>query len=173
MVTKHKNIYLYLALVCFLSIILIFIFDGYMGVYDTLVMDNGQYPQTVDFDRWAQQEDFDYITDMDKNGRIEFIYTVENHRFSKYAAAVEVSLYYGQDKLSDVLNQPITAGAFGEGELKWSLDGATIIPADYPTDQSYSVTMSIKRGEMERKIRVNVSPYSFGIKTIPIAPLTE
>jgi hypothetical protein len=168
MANKHKNLYLYLALACFLGIILIFVFDGYMGVYDTLVMDNGQYPQTVDFAQWAQQEDFGYIMDVDKGGRIEFTYTVQNHRFSEYSAAVAVSLYHGQDKLSDILSQQITVGSFKESELKWSLDTVKIFPADYPENQNYSVNMIIKRGDTERKVTVNISPFAFGTKIIPI-----
>ena len=51
MTVKHKNIFLFLALACFVGIILIFVFDGYIGVYDRLVMDNHLYLQTVEYDQ--------------------------------------------------------------------------------------------------------------------------
>ena len=61
MAVKHKNLYLFLTLACFLGIVLIFVFDGYMGVYDSLVMNNGQFPQTITSDQWDQQEKFGYL----------------------------------------------------------------------------------------------------------------
>jgi hypothetical protein len=166
MAVKHKNLYLYLTLACFLGIILIFIFDGYMGVYDSLVMDNGQYPQTVEADQWSQPERYGYLTStgVERGGRIDFTYTVENHRFSTYTDAVEVTLFYGQDKLADMVKEQIVARSFNKSELKWSLDSVKFVPSDYPAEQSYNLTMFIKRGGTERKILINITPSPYGIK---------
>ena len=166
MAVKHKNIYMYLTLACFLGIVLIFIFDGYIGVYDTLLMDNGQYPQKIEADQWAQQEQYGFFasTGVERGGRIEFTYTVENHRFTKYSEVVNVTLFYGQDKIADMAQGQIIAGPFGKGELKWSFDSAKFIPDNYPEQQSYNLTILIKRGEAERRIMININPSPYGIK---------
>ena len=54
-----KNLYLYLALACFLGIVLIFLFDGYLGVYDSLQADNGTYAQQVAAEQWQEQDRFE------------------------------------------------------------------------------------------------------------------
>jgi hypothetical protein len=170
MVAKHKNIYLFLALACFLGIILIFIFDGYMGVYDSLRIDNGQYVQTVDARQWQQQEDFGFYpsVSVDRGRSVDFTYTVENHRFSDYNAEVKVSLWNGVDKLADLSSGPLGAAPFGSGELVLVLDPGQYVPADYPVEQSYNLTMVIDRENIERKVMVYINP---GPAVIPKAPV--
>lgn len=170
MAVKHKTLYLFLALACFLGIILIFVFDGYMGVYDSIVMDNGQFQQKVEADRW-DSEKFGYLasTSVERGGGIEFTYTVENHRFSTYTANVGVSLWYGQEKLLDLANAEISAGAFSSGELTWTLETADLVPEDYPEDQGYFLDMIIIRGGIERRINININPSAFP-KPVPVIP---
>ncbi len=162
MAVKHKTLYLFLALACFLGIILVFVFDGYIGVYDSLVMDTGQFPQKIEADQW-QTERFGYLVSMgvERGGRIDFTYTVENHRFSAYEADVDVSLWFGEEKLSDLTSGQISAGAFNNGELKWTLETAGLVPDGYPEDQSYNVDLIINRSGIERRIYVNISPSAF------------
>ena len=162
MAVKHKTLYLYLALACFLGIILVFIFDGYIGVYDSVVMDNGQFQQKVEADQWAPER-YAYLasTSVERGGSIDFTYTVENHRFSKYTANVEVSLWYGDEKLLDLTTAEISAGAFSRGELTWTLETADLVPADYPEDQGYFLDMIIIRGGTERRINININPSPF------------
>ncbi len=157
---KHKSIYLFLALACFLGIILIFVFDGYMGVYDSLTVDNGQFRQTIDADQWQQQEQFGYYPTMsvDRNGSANLTYTVENHRFSAYAAGIRVSLYLGTEQIADLADGQVSAGAFGQGEFTWMLVPSQFTPAEYPPDQGYNLTMIIDRGNVERKIQVYINP---------------
>ena len=168
MAVKNKSLYLYLTLACFLGIIIIFIFDGYMGIYDSLVMDNGQYPQRIDADRWAQEERETYLssTGVEKGGRVDFTYTVANHRFSGYSAEVAVSFLHNRETLSG-FSDMLSAAAFKEGELTWSLDTAEIIPADYPSDQNYNVNVIIARGETVREVVVNIYPSPIAVKPPP------
>jgi hypothetical protein len=170
MADKHKTLYLFLALACFLGIILIFVFDGYMGVYDSIVMDNGQFQQKVEADRW-DAEKFGYLasTGVERGGRIDFTYTVENHRFSKYTANVGVSLWYGDEKLLDLTTAEISAGAFSSGELTWTLETANLVPEDYPEDQNYNLDMIIMRDRVERRVNININPASI-LKPIPVPP---
>ena len=168
MAVRHKTLYLFLALACFVGIILIFVFDGYIGVYDTLTMDTGQFQQKIEADQW-QTERFGYLASVgvERGGVIEFNYTVENHRFSAYEADVSVSLWFGQEKLSDLTSGQVTAGAFTNGEVTWTLDTAGLVPEDYPEDQSYNINMIINRDNVERKITIFISPSAFP-KPVPV-----
>lgn len=168
MAVKHKTLYLYLALVCFIGIILIFVFDGYMGVYDTLIMDNGQFQQKVEADQWDMDRYGGLAgTNMERGGRINFTYKVENHRFSSYKSDIQISLYYQQQKVSDIFSGEIEAAAFKEGTIDWSLGAGEIIPADFPSDQAYSAYLLLKRGDVEHRINIYVSP-SYPVKTVPV-----
>ena len=167
---KHRSLFLYLALVCFIGIILIFVFDGYMGVYDSLVMDNGQYPQTVEAEQWVQQDKYAYraSTNIDRGGKVDFTYRVENHRFSEYEADVFVSLWYNQEKLADLVTQTLAVASFGSGELKWSMKASEVVPADYPPEQSYNVNIIIQRGAIERKVNIFINPSPYPPKPVII-----
>jgi hypothetical protein len=174
MTTKYSSVFLYLALACFLGIILIFIFDGYIGVYDSLVMDNGQYKETVEGDQWAQQEKYRSTVSMgvDRNSQVDFTYTIENHRFSAYSDSVDVSLWYNKSKTADLLSRQLSIPAFDKQELKWTINAAELVPANYTTEQNFIFNIKIKRGDIEREINVNVHGSSTIIKTIP-APVPE
>ncbi len=171
MAVKHKNLYLYLALACFAGIIAIFVFDGYVGVYDKLVMDSGQYRQTVEYDQWAREEKFGgYVgIGIERGGQVDFSYTIENHRFSAHNGSVAVSLWYNKVKTADVLSRQVTVPAFDKEELTWTIKAADIIPAGYPAGQSYVVNVKIKMGNIERNINLNVNPNrtTDGTKVIP------
>ena len=170
MVKRCKNLSLYLALVCFVGLILIFIFDGYMGVYDSLVMDNGQYQQTVEADQWAQSDRYAYraSTNVDRSGKVDFAYKIDNHRFSEYEVEVYVSLWHNQDKLSDLIAGTLAAAPFSSGELKWSIDAAELVPADFPAEQSYNVNIHIQRAGIEREVVININPSPYPPKPVII-----
>jgi hypothetical protein len=170
MAGKYKTIYLLLALACFLGIIAIFVFDGYMGVYDTLRIDNGQFPQTIATEQWQQQEEFGYppTVSLDRDRSVNLTYIVENHRFSTYSADVAISLWDGADKVGDVAAGRVSADAFGSGELTFTMNAGGYIPADYPPETSYNLIMLIERGGVERRVSVYINPGP--PKTITIQP---
>ncbi len=177
MAIKHNSLFLYLALVCFVGIILIFIFDGYMGVYDRLVMDNNQYIQTVESDQWARQDKFGGIfsVSVERGGRVDFTYTVENHRFSEYMADIEITLWQNKAQIGDIHfipDEPLVISAFDKKELTWSITPDNIIPPGYPVEQNYFVNMKIKRGDIEREVNLSVYASPTIIKTVP-APVPE
>jgi hypothetical protein len=176
MAVKHNNLFLFLALACFVGIILIFIFDGYIGVYDKLVMDNGQFKQTTEGDQWAQQEKYGGMVSVgvDRNSQVDFTYTVENHRFSEYSDSVDVSLWYNKVKTADLLSSQISIPAFDKQELKWTVKVADIIPASATAGQNYNYNVKINWGNIERVVNVNINTYisADGIKVIP-APVPQ
>jgi hypothetical protein len=174
MTVKHNSIYLFLALACFVGVILIFIFDGYIGVYDSLVIDNGQYKQTVAADQWAQREQYGNMvsTSVDRNSQVDFTYTVENHRFSDYTDSVDVSLWYNKVKTADLLSTQLSIPSFNTKVMAWSINATQVISANASTGQSYIYNVKIKRGDIERDINVNIYVTSEGIIIVP-APVSQ
>ncbi len=158
MAVKHKILYLYLALACFLGIILIFIFDGYIGVYDSLEMTSGEFPQIIEPDRWPEDEKYEYYStvDVQQGGSVAFTYKVQNRTFSTHSADVEVTVSHEREQVAVLLSQPLTVASFDEGQLEWVLDAAEFVPADFPSDQRYDLSVLIKKGDVERYILVYV-----------------
>ena len=168
MAVKHKNLFLYLTLACFLGLILIFIFDGYMGIYDTLSIKSGEFPQKIEADQWARQEKRSSAS-VERGGKIDFTYEVDNRQFSSYTADIEVSVWHSQEKVRDLISQEMSIDSFDKGQLEWVVDTAELIPADIPPEQSYQFTVVIRRGEIERKVITYINPTPYPPKPV-IAP---
>ncbi len=160
MAAKHKNIFLYLTLACFLGIILIFVFDGYMGIYDNLFVTTGEREDEIGRDSrpWQQSVAVDW------GEKAFFRYEVDNRQFSGYTADIEVSVWHSQEKVADLIVQPMSLDSFDKGQLEWVLDTAELVPADISPEQGYDFTIVIKRGEIERSLIIHVrsSPYIYG-----------
>jgi hypothetical protein len=172
MKVKRHNLFLYLALACFLGIILIFIFDGYIGVYDRLVMDTSRYLQTVESDQWEQTDRFSGIfsVSIERDGRIDFTYTVENHRFSEYTADIGITLWQNKAQIGDIgfiPDEPLMIPAFSKKELSWFIEATDIFPAGYPVEQNYIFNVKINRGDIVREVSVYIQASPTIIKTVP------
>jgi hypothetical protein len=154
----HKSLYLYLALACFLGIILIFIFDGYMGVYDTVIMDKGTSVRTVEADQWSDEANTSYYTRLDirTSNHVAFTYEIQNRTFFTYSADVEVIVEHEQRQIAVLLFQPIEVSAFSEEQLEWELNTVEFVPAGLSSDQRCDLLLLINRGEVERQIPVYV-----------------
>jgi hypothetical protein len=148
---KRKTLYLYLALVCLLGIILIFVFDGYMGIYDTLTISSGEMPQVIDADQWRYEYGQPSVS-VAYGSQALFSYEVINHRFTAYQADIEVSVWQNQVKLADILASDINVKSFGKGQVEWSLDTMDFVSSNLSSDLNNDFTMIIKRGNVERKV---------------------
>ncbi|MBC8275332.1 MAG: hypothetical protein H8E40_10240, partial [Chloroflexi bacterium] len=85
-------------------------------------------------------------------------------------ADIEVSVWHSQEKVSDLVSQPMLVAAFDKGQVEWVLDTAELLPGDVSPEQSYEYTVIIKRGEIERKIIVYINPLAYPPKPAPIPP---
>jgi len=173
MATKRRNLFLYLTLACFFGLIAIFIVDGYMGIYDTIYITAGEREQTIEPDFWLRQDRI-WSTGTSWGEKVFFRYEVDNRQFSTYSADIEVSVWHSQEKVRDLLSQQILISAFDKGQLEWVLDTEEILPESIPLEQRYDYTVIIKRGEIERKIIVNVNPITYPpeypAKVVPVPP---
>jgi hypothetical protein len=172
MAVKHKSLYLYLTLACFVGIILIFIFDGYMGVYDRLTMTSGEFPQVIEPDRWPEDEKYAYYSSVDvqQGGKVAFNYEVENRTFSTYSDDVEVTISHEQEQIAVLLSQPLAIASFDKGQLEWVLDTVEFVPENLSSEQRYDLSVLIKRGDVERYILVYVRGSVYPSKPVIIEP---
>ena len=179
MASKRRNLFLYLTLICFFGLIAIFIVDGYMGVYDTVYITTGEQSWKVEADVWQRQyptyapgprpdEPMPveggkgvYLMPANREEKVSFRYEVDNRLFSTYKADIEASVWHSQQKVRDLISQPMSISAFDKGESEWVIDNTEILPKDIPPEQSYQYTVIIKRGEIERRIVVSINPVGY------------
>jgi hypothetical protein len=172
MATKRRNLYLYLTLLCFFGLIAIFIVDGYMGVYDTVYVTAGEREQKIESDVWLREDKF-WSSGVNRGEKAFFRYEVDNRRFSGYTADIEVSLWRSQEKIQDLISQPLAIDAFGKGQLEWVIDTPELVPSDAPAEQSYEYTVIIKRGEIERDVIIYINPAPYPLKVVPAPPRVD
>ena len=97
MAKKRVRLFLYLAIACFVGIIALFVFDGYIGVYDTVHVTTGEREQNIGPDFWQRQTSGKYSYPYDIMAiwgePVNFRYEIANRRFSGYTATVEASVW--------------------------------------------------------------------------------
>ena len=173
MATRRRNLFLYLTLACFFGLIAIFIVDGYMGIYDTIYMTAGEREEKLEPDEWLRQEKFGARgVGVNWGEKVFFRYEVDNRQFSTYSTEVSVSVWRSQEKVRDLISQPILIAAFDKGQLEWTMDTTELLPSDVSPERGYEFTVIIKRGQVERNIIVYINPrtYPSGAKVVPAPP---
>ncbi len=169
MARKRRYLFLYLTLLCFLGLVAIFIVDGYMGIYDAFQITAGEQQQKINADFWLREERF-WSTGVNWGDRVLFRYELDNRQFATYETKVEVSVWQSQQKIRDLVSQPLKIDAFKKKQLEWVVDTEELLPGGLPAQQSYQYTVVIKRGEVERRTIIYVSPGSFPVKALPLLP---
>ena len=166
MATKQSNLFLYLALACFIGIIAIFVVDGYLGVYDALYVPMGEREQKIEADQWQQWSQWG-MAEIGWGDKAHFRYEVDNRQFSTYKADVTVSVWHSKEKLQDLISQETSIPAFDKGQLEWSIDTTELLPEGVSLEgRPVEYTVIIKRGEIERKVIFTV----FGYAKVPAPP---
>ena len=151
----RKNLFLYLALACFVGLIAVFVVDGYLGVYDTLYVPDGEREQKIEAGdwRWWSEHEEAWIGWGEKGF---FRYEVDNRLFSTYTANIEVSVWHSKEKVRDLISQEISIAAFDKGQLEWVIDTKELLPSGIPPEHRYEFTVIIERGEVKREVIVYV-----------------
>ena len=167
MAAKRRNLYLYFTLICFFGIIAIFIFDGYMGIYDTIYITAEEREQRIESDVWQRNDPYWSSTSIMQGEKAFIRHEIDNRWFSRYEAEIEVSIWRMQEKVSDVLAQQVAIEAFGKAEIEWTIDSAELVPPDAQPEQRFDYTMTIKHGEFERNIILYINPSPYPIKPVP------
>ena len=158
----------------FLGLIAIFILDGYIGLYDTLRINAGEFEQKIEPDFWLQPDRYErfWSTGTNRGETVFFRYEIDNRHFSSYQADIEVSVWHSQEKIQDLVLQQVTIPAFAKQEVEWAIDTAELAPADAPLEQRYNYTVVIRMGEIERRtvLYINYPYQSQPPKPIPTPP---
>jgi hypothetical protein len=154
---KQKTLYLILAVACFIGIILIFVFDGYLGLYDSLTMNSGEQSQTITFDQLNKYERDTFIPQLYPNNSSNMVlsYEIDNRNFTAYRADITVSLWHNQVKVEDVFSGKVDIGAFKKDTVQWNIDTQQF--ASDNTTQGVNFTLEINRGDVLRKVIVYLS----------------
>jgi hypothetical protein len=153
----RKNIFLYLALACFLSLIAIFIFDGYMGIYDTTYVTAGEQEQVIGPDYWLQQyppgAEMTYYIGAQWGQKVFFRYEIDNRCFASYSTLVQASVWQENEKLFDLFSEEKSMGPFDTATMEWTLSTEELEPPVAGASTQYTVKISY--GEVERRIIVD------------------
>jgi len=160
MATKNRNPYLYLALACFAGILAIFVVDGYMGVYDKLILTVQEREQVVEPDQWQQRwvKETGFSTGARWNDPISFKYQIQNRTFSSYSAVVEASIWKGGEKISQLLKENVAIPSFDEATLNWTVLAKDFGDAGLKAGEYGEYTVRVTFGDVERKIILSYYP---------------
>ena len=148
---RDKNLYLYLALVCFVGILAIFVIDGYLGIYDTLYITVQEREERIEPDYWQQNRitNYGYSMGASWGEPVYFKYEIDNNRFSSYPTTVDVSVWKGGEKILDLLNEEVSLLPFDEVTLDWTLRTEELRESGFEVGE---YTIRIGREAAERKI---------------------
>lgn len=105
---SKRNLYLYLAIACFIGIIAIFIVDGYLGIYDSIYITTGEQEMTVEPEYWSSRypgAPKDYYTGANWGEKVFFRYELDNRRFSSYPTFIQASLWKENEKIIDLFSE--------------------------------------------------------------------
>ena len=162
--TGRRFMYLYLALACFVGIIVTFFSDGYMGIYDTLHITAGEQEQKVELYQWLKGGG-SWSGGASWGEKVLFHCEIDNREFSPYSSNLEVALWQNQEKVCDLASQYLQIASFGRGELEWLLDTVEMEPGGAPSPtQPYKYSIVIKGDKMERKLNfyIHAPPPGYG-----------
>ena len=104
----------------------------------------------------------------EREGKVFFRYEVDNRQFSTYSTDIKVSVWHGQEKVRDLVSQPMLIAAFDKGQLEWGVDTGELVPESIPLERVYEFTVIVKRGEIERRVIVHVNPLAYPMKVVPV-----
>jgi len=145
----RRNLFLYLAIACFIGLMAIFIVDGYMGIYDTVYVTADEREREIAPDYWQRQlrgYAYPYHMGAEWGEPVYFRYQIDNRCFSTYSTTVEASVWKSNEKVVDLFRQDISVSAFDKVTVDW------ILPAQELGKTGLGVgeyTVKIKRGEVE------------------------
>jgi len=170
MATKKRNLFLYLAIACFVGIIAIFVFDGYVGIYDTVYVTAGEYEQEIGPDFWQGQPSrypYPYNIGARWGDPVHFRYEIDNRRFSTYATTVEASVWQSNEKVIDLLSQDVSLSNFDKATMSWTLTAEELEKAGLEIGE---YTVKIRRGEEELGQGIILDFRTSQIEIVPPSP---
>jgi len=150
---SKRNLYLYLAIACFIGIIAIFIVDGYLGIYDSIYITTGEQEMTVEPEYWSSRypgaREAYYYTGASWGEKVVFRYEVDNRRFSSYPTFIRASLWKENERVLDLFSQEKMIKPFDKVVVEWTLDSEELQSHGFDVGE---YTVKIEREEVERRV---------------------
>lgn len=141
---KNKNLYLYGAVLCFLSIIAIFVIDGYLGIYDFLYVRTMQWERKIELEsRWEDYKPEIYAR---WGEPIYFSYEIDNRTVSTYSTTLQVTLWEWEKKKAELFHEDISIAPFNKKNLTWVLNTNKL---EQPLYETAPYRLKIKHGSVE------------------------
>jgi hypothetical protein len=156
---RQRNIYLYLTVAFFLALIAIFVFDGYMGIYDTVTITTAEREDIVEPEFWLRSDDQHgyYYTWAEEGQTVNFHYELENRCLRNYVAEVEVAVWFSDSRQNTLVSDALVVRSFDSAEWDWSLKTAALRPVEIPETQDFELSVIIKRNDVELRTIVHVA----------------
>lgn len=149
---RRRFIYLFLAAMCFLTALMTYFIDGYLGIYDTLsVSIDGKIDQVVETYQWLRR-DGSWVGSAPWGKTVYFSYKIENHEFSEYGAIIEVSLWHDGEELGKLASQSLAIAVFRAGKVNWSIDTLDLEPAPPSSSTPYTYSIFIGSDRIHREL---------------------
>ena len=166
---SKSNLYLYLALVCFVGILVIFVADGYLGIYDTLYITVQESEQVIEPDYWQQPwgKESGYSIGTKMGEPAYFRYKIDNRTLSTYLSDVKVSVWKGGEEIIQLLDEDVEVAPFENVTLDWTLRSEELEKGGFVVGEYGEYTVRISLGEIERKIILSFYRY---YPEVPVPP---
>ena len=143
---------LYLAIACFIGIIAIFV-NGYLGIYDTIYITNGEQERTIEPEDWQYSETPCIWADWGE--KVFFRYELDNRRFLSYSTSIQASMWKENEKMLDLFpSEDKLIKPFDEAMVEWTLDSKELQSQGFYVGNYTEYTVKIERNGVERRIIV-------------------
>jgi hypothetical protein len=162
-------------------ILVIFVVDGYLGIYDKLTFTIQERAQVIEPDQWQQRwvKESGFSTGARWGEPINFEYQIQNRTFSSYSAAVEVTIWRSGEKVAQLLKEDAVIPSFDDATLNWTVLTKDFGEAGLKAGEYGEYTVRVTFGEVERKIILSYYPETPGypekgpIPAIPVPAPTR
>ena len=145
-IKSKRNLYLYLAIACFIGIIAIFV-DGYLGIYDTIYITTGEWERTVGEAYYSIRADGDE--------KVVFRYELDNRRLLSYSTSIQASVWKENEKVLDLFSQDkLIIKPFDKAMVEWTLDSEELQSQGFYAGNNTEYTVKIERNGVEWRISV-------------------
>jgi len=146
-IKSKRNLYLYLAIACFIGIIVIFV-DSYLGIHDTIYF-------TLREREWTVGE-VDYsIKYVGGDEKVFFRYELDNRRLLSYSTSIQASVWKENEKVLDLFSQDkLIIMPFDKAMVEWTLDPEELQSQGFYTGDYTEYTVKVERNGVEWRISV-------------------
>jgi len=158
----HRNLYLFLALACLLGIVLVFVFDGYMGVRDSVWVTGVDGERSVgdDLGRGGEHQYYSLEVEVPADGEINIRYELENRCFRGYTEDVRAIIRHENMTVAELTSGVVSLSPLAAEGFLWTVDVDEYAPAEWGVNRYYSLMLIIYRGGTDINVSLSLIPHT-------------